>query len=94
MARRFAGGAFISMAVKINPDKVAPVAIRDEETPMSTAMRNPGDGASAMSSKRWRLVRTVQRPVARREPHQLPYGLVADSTTVLCSSHLDNLSAR
>jgi hypothetical protein len=57
MARRFAGGEFISMIVKIKPERVAPAAIRDVEMLKSTAMRNLGDGEWAISSKSWRLVR-------------------------------------
>ena len=59
MARRFAGGefiSFISMVVKRNPVSVAPAAIRNEETPISSARGNPGDGKWAISAKRWRLV--------------------------------------
>ncbi|MFY9836205.1 MAG: hypothetical protein WAK55_06995 [Xanthobacteraceae bacterium] len=56
MARRFAGGEFISTVLKINPEKVAPAAISDEETPMSSATKNLGDGEWAINSKRWWLV--------------------------------------
>ena len=52
MMRRFAGGEFISTVVKINPERVAPAAIRNEETPISCARGNPGDGKWAISSKR------------------------------------------
>jgi hypothetical protein len=50
------GGEFISMVVKSNPERVAPAAIRNEETPTSRARGNPGDGKWAIRSKRWRLV--------------------------------------
>ena len=56
MAHRFAGGEFISTVVKINPERVAPAAIRNEETHISRARGNPGEGKWAISSKRWRLV--------------------------------------
>lgn len=52
----FATGGFISMVVKINPERVAPAAIRNEQTPINNIMRNVGDGEWAISSKRWRLV--------------------------------------
>ena len=56
MARCFAGRELISAVMKINPEKVAPAAISDEETPISSATRNLGDGEWAINSKRWRLV--------------------------------------
>jgi hypothetical protein len=56
MALFLRGGEFISMVVKVNPERVAPAAIRDEETPISNAMRNLGDWEWAISSKKWRLV--------------------------------------
>ena len=45
------------MVVKINPERVAPAAIRDEEPPKKTAMRSLGVGEWAINSKRWWLVR-------------------------------------
>lgn len=56
MARSFAGGEFISMAVKKKPDKVAPAAISNEPTTINCVRRNVGDGECAISSKRRRLV--------------------------------------
>src|SRR5215469_2613432 len=56
MAGRFACGELISTVVNINPERVAPAAIRNEETPISRARGNPGDGKWPISSKRWRLV--------------------------------------
>jgi hypothetical protein len=44
VARRFADDEFISTVVKSNPERVAPAAIRNEETPISSARGNPGDG--------------------------------------------------
>jgi hypothetical protein len=44
------------MVVKINPERVAPAAIRNEQTPISNIMRNLGEEEWAISSRRWRLV--------------------------------------
>ncbi len=44
------------MVVKITPERVAPAAIRNEQTPMNNIKRNLGEGERAISSRRWRLV--------------------------------------
>src|SRR5215469_6046453 len=55
MAGRFACGELISTVVNINPERVAPAAIRNEETPISRARGNPGDAKWLISSKSWRF---------------------------------------
>src|SRR5690242_14712539 len=50
------------MVVKINRERVAPAAIRNEQTPISNSTWKLGDGEWAISSKRWRLVTITANP--------------------------------
>jgi hypothetical protein len=56
MARRFASCEVNSMLVRMNPEKLAPAAIRNEKTPINRAMSNVGDREWAIIFKRSPLV--------------------------------------
>jgi hypothetical protein len=88
MERRFAGGEFISTVVKINPERVVPAAIRNEETPISSTRGNlMGNGRLVQKGGGW--YRSVLTPATRLEPHPLPYELSPDGATVfsgLCAA--------
>jgi hypothetical protein len=69
------------MLVKINPEKLAPAAIRNEKTLIKRAMSNPGAGESAIILRGSLLV-TSSANASNPPRTALPNGLLPDGKKV------------